>query len=95
MKGTFYIVPSGLDEPGSQCWIVHREGHWAARESYRANPQNWAEAGLMNFEGKLVCLEGPRYVWDQLKADEPLMAGLEIQYDTEAPRCDTPKSSTP
>lgn len=95
MKGTFYIVPSGLIEPGSQCRIVHREGHWAARESYQANPHNWAEAGLMNFEGKLVCLEGPLYVWQQLKADEPLMAGLEIQYDTEAPRCDTPKSSTP
>lgn len=86
MKGTYYIVPA-LTELAGQCRIVHRDGHWAgARESYEANPDNWLEAGLMNFEGKIVCLECPRYIWDQLKADEPLMAGLIITYDTEAPR---------
>lgn len=85
MKGTFYIVPAFSDQAG-QCRVVHRDGHWAARESYEANPDNWAEAGLMNSRGQLVCLDGPKYVWDQLKADEPLMAGLIITYDTEAPR---------
>lgn len=85
MKGTYYIVPAMTDQAG-QCRVVHRDGHWAARESYRENPAAWHEAGLMNFEGKIVCLECPRYIWDQLKADEPLMAGLIITYDTEAPR---------
>lgn len=86
MKGTFYIVPA-LTEQAGQCRVVHRDGHWAgARESYRENPDNWREAGLMSSRGVLVCFDGPRYVWDQLKADEPLMAGLIITYDTEAPR---------
>lgn len=85
MKGTFYIVPALTGQAG-QCRVVHRDGHWAARESYRENPDAWGEAGLMSSRGVLVCFDGPRYVWDQLKADEPLMAGLIITYDTEAPR---------
>ena len=86
MKGTFYIVPAMTEQAG-QCRVVHRDGYWAgARESYRENPDAWGEVGLMSSRGVLVCLDGPRYVWDQLKADEPLMAGLIITYDTEAPR---------
>jgi len=85
MKGTFYIVPAMTDQAGI-CRVVHREGHWSAKHSYAAHPDAWAEAGVMSSHGTLVCLEGPRYVWDQLKQDEPLMAGLEIQYDTEASR---------
>lgn len=79
MKGTFYIVPALTGQAG-QCRVVHRDGHWAARESYRENPAAWHEAGLMNSQGHIVCLNAPAKVYQQLIQDEPHMAGLEIQY---------------
>ncbi len=85
MTITLYIVPAMTDQAG-QCLIVARNGRWAARQSYAENPNAWHEAGIMNSQGRIVCLNAPEKVYQQLILDEPHMAGLEVQYDTEVPR---------
>lgn len=85
MKGTLFIVPAVTDQAG-QCRIVGFPGKdypgKNAIHSYRENPNLWKEVGLMNSRGELVCLE-PEYGacggWDELKACEPLMAGMEFE----------------
>ncbi len=79
MTTSVYIVPAMTDQAG-QCRIVSREGRVAsARDDYRRNPAAWQEIGFMNSRGKLVCInaENPALV-EELKACEPLMAGLQI-----------------
>ena len=80
---TLYIVPAMTDQAG-QCRIVARKGAWAAKQSYCENPEAWQEAGIMNSQGHIVCLNAPAKVYQQLIQDEPHMAGLEIQYKEEA-----------
>lgn len=75
MTTTLYIVPGQ-----GQCRIVARPGSWAARYSYVFAPEEWKEVGLMDSKGQLMCLEAPKTVWDQMVADSPLSAGLEIVY---------------
>lgn len=82
MTRTLYIVPAQTDQAG-QCRIVAAEGKvMSPRFSYRQFPERWSEVGLMNSQGKLVCLDAPKAVWDELKECEPLMAGT--QFFTEA-----------
>jgi hypothetical protein len=82
MTTTVYIVPALTDQAG-QCRIVSREGEFdSARDDYRLNPDAWKEIGIMNSRGKLVCLEaGNLDIVDELKASEPLMAGLVFEVE--------------
>ncbi|HDR9105374.1 hypothetical protein [Paraburkholderia sp. A3RO-2L] len=82
MTTSVYIVPAMTDQAG-QCRIVAREGSVpSARDDYRRNPQAWKEIGIMNSQGRLVCLEADNLAaYDELKACEPLMAGLHIEVD--------------
>lgn len=57
------------------------------RDCYNAQPEGWCECGLVNYEGKLVCFEGPFEVLNELKASQPLMAGAYLRYE-----CDTPSA---
>lgn len=84
MQGTLLIVPALTDQAG-QCRIVGYPGTDYpgdnALRSYREHPSLWKDVGMMNSRGALVCLE-PDYGacggWDELKACEPLMAGMEL-----------------
>ncbi len=80
MTTSVYIVPAMTDQAG-QCRIVAREGKVSsARDDYRRNPDAWHEIGLMNSRGMLVCLSADNLaVVEELKACEPLMAGLEFE----------------
>lgn len=73
----FYIVPAWSDQAG-QCRIVSRqvEGRIDASASYRAAPELWAEAGIMNGRGKIVCLND-KHAFEEMSQDEPLMAGMQ------------------
>lgn len=85
MTKTLYIVPALTDQAG-QCRIVACDGKVAnARDSYRNYPRLWAEVGLVNSQGKLVCLDAPKHVWDELKDCEPLAAGNQFTIEVPAP----------
>lgn len=73
---TYLIVPAMTDQAG-QCRIVRHPGRKAcALADYRLRPDEWSEAGLMNSSGKLVCLDAPAELHEEMKGDEPLAAGL-------------------
>ena len=77
-----FVAPTVTDY-GTQCRIYHRatEGDikGGAARDYQRQPDAWAEVGLMNSEGRVVCLEpGP---WQDLKKDEPLCAGGHYVFD--------------
>lgn len=75
MHRTYLIVPAWTDQAG-QCRIVSREGrHSQALLSYRESPDLWLDSGIMNSEGRLVCLDDP-VLGAEMRADEPLCAGL-------------------
>lgn len=77
---TAYIVPALTDMAG-QCRIVSREGKVSdPRRDYENNPELWTEIGLMNSQGKVVCLQGPQALRDDLADCEPLMAGTQVYY---------------
>lgn len=80
MTTSVYIVPAMTDIAG-QCRIVAREGKVnSARDDYRKNPDAWKEIGLMNSRGMLVCLAADNLgVVEELKACEPLMAGMQFE----------------
>ncbi|MHB1665861.1 hypothetical protein [Thiomonas sp.] len=76
---TLYIVPTTLPKIAGQRRIVGREGDWSARDSYRNDPSQWKEMGLMASDGHLVCLDAGPEAYLELKSCEPLMAGLQIR----------------
>ncbi|RQR65425.1 hypothetical protein DIE18_02950 [Burkholderia sp. Bp9125] len=91
MKVTFYIVPALTDIAG-QCRIVACNASLkeiagearSVRDHYSKYPQQWKEAGVMNSHGQVVALDAPPHVWAELRADEPLMAGVTYEVDVEA-----------
>lgn len=76
----FYIVPAWSDQ-ASQCRIVTRQVDKKidAAASYRAAPELWKEAGLMNSQGKLVCLNDQQ-AFIEMSQDEPLAAGVQYSF---------------
>lgn len=81
MKTTYYIVPAWSDQAG-QCRIVSHAGRVEnAQASYRDCPEQWREAGLMNSQGRLICLDGTAFAVAEFRDCEPLMAGLQITVD--------------
>lgn len=79
---TFYIKPAMTDQAG-QCNIYAKE-HFApikdVRKDYEANWQDWHNVGIMNSRGHLVCLQSTQAQMDDIKACEPLSAGLIFEY---------------
>lgn len=86
MKTTYLIVPAMTDQAG-QCRIVARED-WDTRQSaladYRANPDKWAEVGLMSSRGFLVCISAPPSVAEAITDSQPLAAGTTFTFDITA-----------
>ena len=77
---TVYIVPAMTDQEG-QCHIVATEGwHGAPRDSYEKHPTRWKEIGIMNVDGKIVCLEAGPQATKEMKDCEPLMAGAFFKF---------------
>jgi hypothetical protein len=78
---TAYIVPA-LTDIGGQCRIVMCDGFSEnARDEYEASPDHWWQIGLMNFDGKVVCIDDPTGpIAAELRACEPLMAGLQFHF---------------
>lgn len=83
MKTCYLIVPAWSDQAG-QCRIVsrtHEVIHPKSLQHYREFPSQWGEVGLMNSQGKLVCLDAPPAVIQELKDSEPLSAGVCWSFD--------------
>lgn len=82
---TALIVPALTDQAG-QCRIVARAGKVdRALAAYRAEPRAWAEVGIMNSSGKLVCCEPLGDLPQQLQESQPLMAGSVFEFNAPAP----------
>jgi hypothetical protein len=87
---TYLIVPAWSDLAG-QCKIVSREGrHPQALLSWRENHTLWQESGIMNSQGKLVCLDNAA-LWEEMKADEPLSAGSVYYHDAQVQNHEDPE----
>ena len=72
---TVYIVPAWTKQ-ASQCHIVAREGVIEnPGRSYKESPDLWAEIGIMNSRGELVCLSATSETYSEVKSCETLMAG--------------------
>lgn len=78
----FYIVPAWSDQAG-QCRIVSTDtqGRIDAGRHYEQHPERWREVGLMSSQGKLRCLTADRTIYDDIKSQEPLMAGVCLSYE--------------
>jgi hypothetical protein len=83
LLNVFYVVPAWSEQSG-QCRIVSRqvEGRIDAAASYRATPELWTEAGLMNSRGKVVYLND-KHAFEEMSQDEPLMAGMQYSLPSE------------
>lgn len=97
MKTCYLIVPAWSDQAG-QCRIVsrtHEIKHPSPLQHYREFPSQWGEVGIMNSQGKLVCLDAPDAVIQEFKDCEPLAAGLTLTFDAVEsevqPRRDAPR----
>lgn len=77
---TLYIAPAMTDQAG-QCRIYSTPGKPRDTAAlYRSNPEFFKEAGIMNSQGRVVCIE-KAISWNDLKDMEPLMAGTVIRLD--------------
>ena len=72
---TYLIVPAETDL-ATQCRIVSSAAAPSnALAAYRADPNAWQDSGLMNSQGKIVCLDDAA-LFARMREDEPLAAGL-------------------
>ena len=77
---TINIAPAFSDQAG-QCRIYRHDGNPDdARASYRFQPDEWREVGVMNSRGKLVCFEGTNEQHQDLVNTQPLIARLCFSY---------------
>lgn len=79
MSTLIYIAPSSGETHHPQARIYAHSGPWptvmSVGEHYKRFPNAWREVGLMNYQGMLVCFEGPDVQRQELLASQPLMAG--------------------
>ena len=83
---TIYIIKPALTDQAGQCRIYRK--HFGGRDGaptsvtrdYDAEPGGWREVGLMNSRGRLVCLDAPRAIFDDISESQPLMAGTHFTY---------------
>jgi hypothetical protein len=80
---TYLIVPAWSDQAG-QCRIVVTTTFKSignALRDYHDYGDKWREAGIMNSQGKLVCIDGlTSEQRRQIVADEPLAAGMSWEF---------------
>lgn len=83
MTTTIYIAPAAGDTHHPQCRIYACDGYasGSARDYYAKRPDLWREVGLMNYQGSLVCFDGPDVQRQELVDCQPLMAGLVLKFD--------------
>lgn len=84
MLTTYLIVPALSDQAG-QLRIVSREHDNKFRvelSDYRRNPELWKEAGLVNTDGKLKCIEAPVNVGLYLQSQQPLLPPNTYTFDS-------------
>lgn len=87
-----YIAPSsgGIHHPQARLYMrmfltVELDSlRVEIRDCYTAQPETWRECGLMNYEGKLVCFDGPMEALHELQDSQPLMAGVNYRYPCDA-----------
>jgi len=80
---TVYIVPAFSDQAG-QCRIVATvtgQRLQNVSRDYNHYPDKWREVGIMNSQGKLVCYDGKSEEFAEIKACEPLAAGLVFEFE--------------
>lgn len=74
---TTYFIKPALTELAGQCRIYRHPGTIQnATAHYNLLPQDWTLVGLMNSQGKLVCLTAPKEVWQKMRECEPMMASM-------------------
>lgn len=84
---TVYIVPAET-ELGCRCRIVAAEQAIPnPRDDYRQHPERWPEVGLMNAQGRLVCLRASPEIVKDVQSSEPLMAGMVFHYPEKDQSC--------
>lgn len=80
---TTYLVlpcpaPVGPVETSQQRIVSRRARCPLGLNDYRHAPDGWAEAGLVNAQGRVVCLSAPRRVLDELRECEPIRGVLVV-----------------
>ena len=77
IKTVYYIAPSNY----SQCrvYATHLDNDQKI-PTYRDKPDSWAEVGLMNYSGELVCFYGTPEHHRVIKDAEPLSAGAYFDF---------------
>lgn len=88
MSTVLYIAPASGEchHPQARIYRAEFNGHFnmdGIPAHYRRHPERWQEVGLMNFEGKVVCFDGPGEQLQELIDCQPLMAGLTFTYTEE------------
>lgn len=83
MTTILYIAPSAGDAHHPQCRIyaTKQRINGSIREHYLGRPMAWREVGLMNYQGSLVCFEGPDEQRQELEDCQPLAGGLVFKFD--------------
>ena len=84
---TIYFIKPALSKQAGQCRIYRK--HFDSRDGrppsvigdYDDDPGSWREVGLMSSRGRLVCLDAEQDIVEDIRACEPLMAGLHFTYD--------------
>lgn len=80
---TTYLVlpcpaPVGPVETSQQRIVSRRARCPLGLNDYRHAPDGWAEAGLVNAQGRVVCLSAPARVLDELRECEPIRGVLVV-----------------
>lgn len=85
MSTVIYIAPAFGENHHPQCRLYAHNGPWptvmSVADHYRRFPEQWREVGLMNYQGTLVCFEGPDVQRQELRDSQPLMAGTTFRFE--------------
>jgi len=79
---TYLVLPCppsyGPVETSQQRIVSRRARCPLGLADYRHAPDGWAEAGLVNASGRVVCLSAPSRVLDELRECEPIRGVLTV-----------------
>lgn len=81
-----YIAPASGDthHPQARIYSAMFDGSVNAdgiKTHYRNHPERYTEVGLMNTQGRLVCLQGTQEQVQEVQDSQPLMAGLVFTFE--------------
>jgi hypothetical protein len=81
---TFLVLPCppsyGPVETSQQRIVSRRASCPLTLADYRHAPDLWAEAGLVNADGRVVCLDAPGSVLGELRECEPIRGVLAVHH---------------